>query len=113
MFSRWQFHIDDKPWAGAKRLFVTCSVSHGAVGLVLPFTIKTFDRGEAHPDEPTLSETRYDQADGIADVTGFLQAALDAAWEHGLRPKGFADHSNELTAVRYHLEDMRTLAKVK
>ncbi len=47
------------------------------------------------------------------DAEGFMQAILDAAWEAGLRPEGFADHKNELTAVRYHLEDMRKLAKVK
>ncbi len=46
-------------------------------------------------------------------VEGFLQAAMDAAWELGLRPTGFKDHTNELTAVRYHLEDMRLLAKVR
>lgn len=46
------------------------------------------------------------------DAKAFLQAALEAAWEMGLRPKSFADHTNELTAVRYHLEDMRALAKV-
>ncbi len=47
------------------------------------------------------------------NVNGFLQAALDVAWEIGLRPQGFADPANELTAVRYHLEDMRTLAKLR
>lgn len=40
------------------------------------------------------------------------QAVLDEAWRIGMRPKGFADHTNELTAVRYHLEDMRAMAKV-
>ena len=42
----------------------------------------------------------------------FLQAALDVAWEIGLRPDGYQDHTNELKATRYHLEDMRALAKV-
>ncbi len=47
-----------------------------------------------------------------SDARDFMQAMLGAAWEMGLRPAGFEDHTNELTAVRYHLEDMRTLAKV-
>lgn len=47
------------------------------------------------------------------DVNGFLQAALEVAWEIGLRPQGYADPANELTATRYHLEDMRTLAKLR
>lgn len=46
------------------------------------------------------------------DGRAFLQAMLDAAWELGLRPEGYENHTNELKAVRYHLEDMRTLAKV-
>ena len=44
------------------------------------------------------------------DGAAFLQAMLDVAWEAGLRPASFKDHTNELTAVRYHLEDMRKLA---
>lgn len=50
--------------------------------------------------------------DGSPDVSGFLQAALDVAWEIGLRPAGFDDHTNELKATRAHLADMRKLAKV-
>lgn len=46
------------------------------------------------------------------DVEQFLQAMLNAAWKIGLTPTGFEDHKSELTAVRYHLEDMRKLAKV-
>jgi hypothetical protein len=37
---------------------------------------------------------------------------MDAAWEIGLRPAGYADVANEIAAVRYHLEDMRVLAKL-
>ena len=47
------------------------------------------------------------------EVESFLQGALDFAWELGLRPKGAKDMTNELKAVRYHLEDMRLLAKVR
>ena len=46
-------------------------------------------------------------------VENFLQAAMDEAWEIGLRPTGHEDYTNELKAVRYHLEDMRLLAKVR
>ncbi len=54
-----------------------------------------------------------DQPIPADEVENFLRAAMDAAWEMGLRPTGFDDHTNELTAVRYHLEDMRLLAKVR
>lgn len=55
----------------------------------------------------------HEQAIPPDEVEDFLRAMMNAAWEIGLRPNGFDDHTNELTAVRYHLEDMRTLAKVK
>ena len=73
-----------------------------------------FEPGERYvaPKEPSLGSFEFSRAEAPRDVRGFLQAALDAAWEMGLRPKGFADHANELTAVRYHLEDMRALAKI-
>lgn len=37
------------------------------------------------------------------------QAILDSAWEAGLRPSGFTDVQNETAALKYHLEDMRSL----
>ena len=43
------------------------------------------------------------------EITGFLQAAMDCAWQRGLRPSGF-DGPQEITAVRAHLADMRKLA---
>jgi len=42
----------------------------------------------------------------------FLQAVIDAAWTSGYRPAGWQDHESQLTATKYHLEDMRKLAKV-
>ncbi len=60
-----------------------------------------------------VSSVGADQPIPMGQVEGFLQAAMDAAWGLGLRPTGFKDHTNELTAVRYHLEDMRLLAKVR
>lgn len=70
-----------------------------------PLTLRTYDECARIEDA---------DVDLMRDMDGqaFLQAMLEAAWEIGLRPKDFADHKNELTAVRYHLEDMRMLAKV-
>ena len=61
-------------------------------------------------DAPVLVETREDRDDAIGDVTGFVQAILDAAWDAGMRPAAQKDATEELKAVRYHLEDMRALA---
>ncbi len=40
---------------------------------------------------------------------------LDTAWKIGMRPEGYdvKDSTAEIAAIRYHLEDMRLLAKVK
>ncbi len=57
--------------------------------------------------------TKQPQLFGCGESEDFLRAVMDAAWENGIRPTGFKDHTKELTAVRYHLEDMRLLAKVK
>lgn len=40
----------------------------------------------------------------------FLQAALDAAWEAGLRPAGLSDARRETAALENHLDDMRAIA---
>lgn len=59
-------------------------------------------------DEFFISDERPSQ-----DTKAFLQAMADAAWEIGIKPKQLENNQNELTAVRYHLEDMRQLAGVK
>ena len=46
----------------------------------------------------------------LGDEDYLLQAFMDAAWEKGLRPKGYEDNEGELKATKYHLHDMRTLA---
>lgn len=112
MAGRWAFFVDDQPWNGSRRLFMTIRDQARRVSYVKPFTIVTSAPGERY-DEATLTESREEQLDLMGDVTGFLQASLDAAWDLGMRPKAYADHTNELKAVRYHLEDMRTLAVPK
>lgn len=110
--SRWAFFVDRRPWDGGTRLFITTREHRGQPAYVLPFTAQSIEPGAVY-DVPTLTETRVDTQDANGDVTGFLQAAMDCAWEMGLRPTGFADHTNELMAVRHHLEDMRLLEKVR
>lgn len=111
MAGTWQFFVDDKPWLGARDLYVRIRAPDGSLHTVQEMRATPTEDGLV--PSPLLSETWNDQQDNLGDVTGFLSAAMQAAWDLGMRPKGFADHSNELTAVRYHLEDMRLLAKVR
>lgn len=43
----------------------------------------------------------------------FLQAALDCAWQMGLRPAGFHHTTETVAAKDRHLEDMRAIAFTK
>lgn len=64
--------------------------------------------------KPFLGTNRTQLEDNLGfSVDQFLQAMLERAWERGLRPKKFEAVENEMKAVRYHLEDMRLLAKVR
>lgn len=111
MAGNWRIDLDDRAWDGHRRLFVSMRGAQRHLLHVAPLhTVPAVD-GEQW-DTPTLEETRADREDGLGDVEGFLQAALDLAWSIGMRPRGFADHTNELKAVRDHLADMRKLAKV-
>ena len=45
----------------------------------------------------------------IEDFNDPLQAFMDALWNFGYRPYNKENYANELTATKYHLEDMRSL----
>lgn len=116
MSGRWSAFLEAQGWSGSKRLFLTVMKRDGLGGrsqryAVAPPTLIPLTEREPY-DVPTLEESRNEEQDNIGDVTGFLQAMADLAWEQGIRPSGFKDHTAELGAVRYHLEDMRKIAKV-
>lgn len=91
-----------------RRLFVSARVpSGGPRVLVAPLTFVECARG-TFECPAALIETREEQADGIGEITGFVQAILDAGWDAGMRPAGARDATEELKAVRGHLEDLRT-----
>lgn len=54
-------------------------------------------------DTPSFTGTYPD------DVEDFLRSIMDAAWEMGIRPTGFKEQTDTLTATKKHLEDMRSL----
>lgn len=73
------------------------------IGVVPSFTIErnTADHFAQRFIDPTI--------DGPM-ATDFLQAALDAAWAAGLRPKNYRDERPEqVKAMDNHLQDMRAL----
>ncbi len=115
MSGRWRFWVEERPWSGVPRkLFAVRSTGGARSAREHVHSIVAAPIGESEAiDVPLLEETREEQQDGVGDVTQFLQAAMDAGWEMGLRPAAAKDHTNEQAAVRYHLEDMRALALKK
>ena len=110
----WSFYIQDSAFLSGRSLFVRERGMYGRPSrLLLPAKFRDLVGGAIPVEDAFLSETKEDQDDNIGSVTDFLQAASDTAWELGMRPKHFKDFTNELAAVRYHLEDMRLLAKVR
>lgn len=107
IMSEWNFYLEDAAWQRTTQLMIVREgAREGIRSFVLPFSLAPVEDHVPYGGPPTLDGPDF-------DVRGFLQAALEAAWNAGLRPLGFSDVRNELAAVRYHLEDMRKLAKLK
>ena len=104
----WRVHIETHFYTDKMKVWVHRFDPHTRTADFVqgPLTMITVGEGQLSPDVPTLELNRMDAED-------FLQAFMDAGWEEGIRPQGFEDHTNELKAVRYHLEDMRLLGKVR
>lgn len=104
----WKAYLEPRPELAGHRLWLFREggwVQSPDRSMVTNMTMETYGRGQTISSaEPFIP---YEEA------KDFLQSLMDCGWEAGLRPTGFSDHTNELTAVRYHLEDMRKLAKVE
>lgn len=106
----WKFFVENKSWADICNLRIIRGNWNGNE-VVQPFVFKRYDKGLLIPDdEIAISGTRIMEEDNIGGAKSFLQAAMDCAWEEGMRPKALEDQRQELKAVRDHLQDMRTLA---
>lgn len=107
--SRWDAFRDNDFARLQSRLFLRYSGrinDKNSVWNIAPFTFEEITAHGYPMGGPALTL-------GEDEMDGFLLTMLELAWSRGLRPKGFADFTNEITAVRYHLEDMRTLAGLK
>jgi hypothetical protein len=73
---------------------------------IVRLTFEPFER-YSYISEPTVRDHGGFLQDGNVS---FLRAALNAAWDLGLRPDGFLDVRESMKATTAHLEDMRALA---
>ena len=109
----WQFYISEEPWNEERKLFIVRAAGTHRK-LVPEITFTRLERGEPVLN-PVLTCNREQREDNMDPIHGLLQGALDFAWAQGMRPTDWkppSDATAELAAVRYHLEDMRVLAKI-
>lgn len=116
MAGNWKFYHRYEVASDAFTLYMRHEDHNGRRSLVMPLQMEVITPNSPFKGLPTMGPPPGEwsaEANPAEDIRGFLQAALEMAWELGIRPKGFTDKTDEIAAVRYHLEDMRKLAKVK
>jgi hypothetical protein len=106
----WKVHLENLVMTGniGFRMYVMREHFDGKVDVMQPSPVlKTLDAGSFVGHE----QAWLDDSSGMMqqNVRGMLQAMSDAAWEIGIKPKQIEDHTSELKATKYHLEDMRAL----
>lgn len=99
----WKADLNLRGWTWEQQLRIWRALPD-RIEVLQPFVFKSYERNALVPAEEIALVGDEDE------IKQFLQVMVDTAWKAGVRPSGFADHTNELTAVRYHLEDMRALA---
>lgn len=107
----WTFYVETQPHRRFRqRLHILHDLGpNGAALVARPIEFLKLEPFVAAPEDNCALADEH----GVGSVKAFLQAALDAAWEQGLRPTGHQDHTNEIAAVRDHLNDMRAIAAAK
>lgn len=101
----WRFFAEHTAWNGF-RLYLRKNKGDDVIG----FTLETRTPGApSKPSKPLFEDTQEDREDNVAEGMNFLRAALNCAWEIGLRPDGFNDTREGMAATKAHLEDMRAL----
>ncbi len=106
--SNWKAYLDDQPERMARLLHLVREGADGAVTVIQHMVMETVPRGAVFPKtDGVLGMVSREETDD------FMRAIMEVAWKAGIRPTGFEDHTSELKATRYHLEDMRLLAKVR
>ncbi len=102
----WTIYTREAPMLRDIEVLIEHEDRTGKLGIVTGLTVRALDRSVLTPQEAWGALQR---PDGSGGGRQFLQAALDAAWQAGLRPSRGVEEIGELKATRSHLEDMRRL----
>lgn len=96
------------PAASISRELRLFRVAGDLISEVQPFVLKEIEGNPVSDSEPLF---RGSMIRGLGDeMESFLRAIVEVAAENGIYASGTKDITRELTAVRDHLADMRTLA---
>ncbi len=101
--NKWQVSISDEMHTGVTNVFIYREVGNG-------WELLSFEKGE-------MVITKIERGRRMTPTMilpwnahrGLLQAFADAILSYGLRPEAEPVLENELTATKYHLEDMRSI----
>lgn len=92
--------------AGQTKIGIRIGAGPGPVKVVAPINFQTIESYHLHPhfiDGPMPIEGGDDFG------AAFLRAALNCAWDMGMRPDGFDDTREATKSLNRHLEDMRAI----
>jgi len=103
---KFKFYVERSRLTGMDRLGITVKDALSR-SVVQPLQFKVLEPGAIISEAEAYAISGGYDEDNVRD---FLQAAADCAWDEGVRPSQSRDMTNEVAAVRYHLEDMRRLA---
>lgn len=97
----WRVHVRPVPWMDDFELWVGRYDGRGGIAVITGFQTTQIEEGGY--SEPIPREAGFSHRD-------LLQAIVTAAWEAGIRPAGYGDVRESITATKAHLDDMRKLA---
>lgn len=108
IYGNWRAYIQHDWATDDKKVYLyTYNRGDGDRNFAIDFVWKQVPEGIRGEDiQPLVTITRYSVLDNMGN---FIQAIIDAAWDAGMRPANFKEHESELTATKYHLEDMRKI----
>lgn len=104
MMTEWRFQANESWIDRGVTLRMFKAHPDGSLDVVTNITFTHVRSMEQGPQEPSIPHREAEQ---------FLRAALNCAWDHGLRPDGYLDTRESMKHVDAHLQDMRALVFAK
>jgi hypothetical protein len=108
----WEVFLEPLPRFGyiGHRIYVALRRHDGSLAIVEPpLTLRTLEQHSFMvPEDALIDDSKSEHFESRL----FLQAMADAAWDAGIRPTQMRAVTDEMTATKYHLEDMRRLVGV-